>query len=91
MKVLWDESPATTTTIIDKLKENTDWKPKTVHSLINRLVKKGALGVDRNSPQYHFFPLVSKEECVRDETRSFVRRVYDGSFYHMVANFYRRG
>lgn len=86
MKVLWDEFPATTTTIIDKLKD-TDWKPKTVHSLISRLVKKGALGVDKSSSQYHFFPLVSKEECIKEETGSFISKVYDGSFYHMVVNF----
>ncbi|SHL78592.1 BlaI family transcriptional regulator, penicillinase repressor [Anaerocolumna jejuensis DSM 15929] len=87
MKELWKESPQTTTKIIDALSMETNWSPKTVHSLIARLVKKGALGVDKNSGQHKFFPLVTKEECVQEETGSFVQKIYEGSIYNLVANF----
>jgi BlaI family transcriptional regulator, penicillinase repressor len=87
MRVLWKESPLTTTKIIEALNTETNWKPKTIHSLISRLVKKGALGVDKDPAQYKFYTLVSKEECVSEETGAFITRVFEGSFYHMVANF----
>lgn len=87
MKVLWNESPLTTTRIIEALNQVTNWKPKTIHSLISRLVKKGALGVDKESGQYQYYPLAAKEKCIKEETGSFIRKVYEGSFYTMVANF----
>jgi BlaI family transcriptional regulator, penicillinase repressor len=87
IRVLWKESPLTTTKIIEALSPDTDWNPKTIHTLISRLVKKGALGVNKESAQYKFYPLVSRDECIKEETGAFIRRVFDGSFYQMVANF----
>lgn len=87
MRVLWKESPLTTTRIIEALNPETNWNPKTIHSLISRLVKKEALGIDKDSGQYQFYPLVTKEECIKEETGSFIRKIYEGSFYNMVVNF----
>lgn len=87
MKVLWEESPLTTTKIIQVLNETTNWSPKTIHSLISRLVKKEAIGINKESSQYLYFPLVEKADCVMEETRSFVQKVYDGSLKLMIANF----
>jgi len=63
------------------------WSPKTIHSLINRLVKKGALGVNKEKPLYEYYPLVDKRYCILDETRSFIQKVFDGSIDLMLANF----
>lgn len=87
MKVLWEESPLTASKIIQVLTPQTDWSPKTIHSLISRLVKKGALGIDKEHAQYEFYPLVDKKDCVQEETRSFIQKVYDGSLQLMIANF----
>ncbi len=87
MKVLWKESPQTTTKIIETLSKETNWNPKTIHTLIARLVKKNALGIDKNSGQYKYFPLVTKEECMQEETGSFIQKIYEGSIYNLVANF----
>lgn len=87
MKVLWEESPLTAAKIIDRLSSNCDWSPKTIHSLISRLVKKGALGVDKELVQYQFYPLVDKKDCVLEETRSFIKKFYDGSLHLMITNF----
>lgn len=87
MKVLWEESPLTTTKIIDRLKTETNWSPKTIHTLIGRLVKKEALGVNKDAPLYQYYPLVSQEDCMREETKSFLHKVYGGSFHLLLANF----
>ena len=87
MKVVWEESPLNTTQIINRLKSETSWKPKTIHSLISRLIKKEALGADKLSAPHQFYPLVSKEDCMKEEIGSFIQKVYDGSYYHLVANF----
>lgn len=87
IKVLWEKPQLTSTMIIDSLNSKTDWKPKTIHSLIDRLVKKGAVGVNKDCAPYQFYPLLEKKDCVMEETRSFIKKVYDGSLNLMVASF----
>ncbi|MGH4124688.1 MAG: BlaI/MecI/CopY family transcriptional regulator [Clostridium sp.] len=87
IKILWEKSPLTSTDIIEALSPQTNWSPKTIHSLISRLVKKGAVGVNKDCSQFQFFPLVEKKDCVMKETRSFIKKVYDGSLKLMVTNF----
>jgi BlaI family penicillinase repressor len=86
MKVLWQESPLTASAVIEYLKE-TNWNPKTVQTLIGRLVKKGVLGVNKDTGLNRYFPLVSQEACMREETKSFLDKVYGGSFHLLLANF----
>lgn len=43
MKVLWSKSPQTANEVIEELEKNMDWNPKTIRTLINRLVHKKQL------------------------------------------------
>ena len=47
MKVCWNRSPRSAQEIIDSLAPPASRHPKTVKTLLNRLVKKGALGFKR--------------------------------------------
>jgi len=87
MKALWQESPLTASSVIGYLKPDTDWSPKTIQTLIARLVKKGALGVNRDANLNQYYPLVSQAECMRIETNSFLQKVYGGSLHLLLANF----
>ena len=87
IKVLWEEPELTSTQIIEVLSPKTAWKPKTIHSLINRLVNKGAVGINKEGSQFRFYPILDKKDCVMEETRSFIQKVYDGSVNHMLSSF----
>jgi len=87
MKVLWEKSPLTSTEIIDSLRNDTTWSPKTIHTLISRLVKKEAVGIKTGSSFTRYFPLGTEEECRKVETKSFVQKVYDGSLHLLLKNF----
>lgn len=87
MKVLWDKSPLTSTEIINYLKDGTNWSPKTIHTLISRLVKKEVVAVNKDFPINKYFPLVTEEECRKVETKSFIQKVYDGSLHLLIKNF----
>src|SRR5436305_1698014 len=63
------------------------WNPKTVKTLLNRLVKKGALTFDTEGNRYLYRPAVRREQCVRSETRSFVDRVFGGAVGPMLVHF----
>lgn len=90
MKVFWSESPATSSDVIEVLGDNTEWKPATVKSLISRLVKKNALGFSQEGKTYLYFPLVSEEECLKAESRSFLHRLYGGALKPMLVHFLKQ-
>ncbi len=87
MQVLWSKSPLTANQVVEDLKKKTKWKPKTIKTLINRLLKKGAIRFQKEGRKYIYYPAVSEDKCVRTETRSFLRRVYGGATRPMLAAF----
>ncbi|MBN1997813.1 BlaI/MecI/CopY family transcriptional regulator [candidate division KSB1 bacterium] len=89
MKLLWDKSPRTSNEIIEILDaaEGVDWNPKTIKTLLNRLVNKGALVYEKSGRSYLYLPKVGEKECKRLERQSFLDRVYSGSLKPMLAAF----
>ena len=49
MKIVWKHAPISTNEITDRLLQTTNWSPKTIQSLIKRLVTKGALTYEKQS------------------------------------------
>ncbi len=43
MKIVWKYAPISTNEITEKLLQTTSWSPKTIQTLIKRLVTKGVL------------------------------------------------
>ncbi|KQX51711.1 hypothetical protein ASD40_06390 [Paenibacillus sp. Root444D2] len=87
MKVLWAKAPCTANEVIEVLEAQTDWKPKTVRTLLNRLAQKQAISYSQENRVYAYFPLVSEDECVKSETQSFLKRIYGGAFKPLLVNF----
>lgn len=87
MKVLWERAPLTTNEVVEALAGRAPWKPKTVMTLLTRLVKKGALEFEKKGRIYEYRPAVGEAECVRAESKSFLERVYGGALTPMLANF----
>jgi BlaI family transcriptional regulator, penicillinase repressor len=87
MRVLWNCSPVTANEVISALSDKTAWNPRTVRTLINRLVAKKALGFEKTGRQYHYYPLVSEEASVQTETKSFLERVRGGALKPILAAF----
>ena len=87
MRVLWSKSPLAAQEVFEQLDGTTNWKPKTVKTLIDRLVKKGAVKYEKDGRRYMYSPAVGQDECITTERRSFVRRVYGGITKPMLAAF----
>ena len=87
MRVLWSDGSATANEVVDALSGTTNWKPKTIKTLLNRLVQKNAVGFDKDGRAYHYYPIVDEQQCVRAEGRSFLQRVYGGALMPMLASF----
>ena len=87
MKIIWKYPEITSTNIIELLKDKAEWKPATIKTLINRLLNKNAIGFNKLSTEYLYFPLVSEEECIKLESKSFIDKVFNGSIKSMLLTF----
>jgi BlaI family transcriptional regulator, penicillinase repressor len=90
MKVLWQRSGAMSSReVVQALAQETIWKPKTIHTLLARLVRKGALRAKKEGREYQFSPAARAEDCQREVSRSFLDRVFDGEVAPFLACFVR--
>jgi BlaI family penicillinase repressor len=85
MRVLWRQSPATANDVVEALRGEADWHPKTVRTLLARLVRKKALGFKKEGRAYLYYPLVDETAVARAESRTFLARVYGGALTPLVA------
>lgn len=90
MEVLWAESPLTSREVVDRLVEVTDWSPKTIKTLLGRLVRKGALSYEEQGNRYLYAPAVARREAIRAEGRSFVARAFGGDETQALLHFARQ-
>ena len=87
MNLLWERHPLGSAEVVEGLAERQSWSPKTVRTLLGRLVKKGFLAVEEEGHRYLYTPAVPRAEYVRSETRSFVDRVFSGDPQSLLAHF----
>jgi BlaI family penicillinase repressor len=86
MKVVWEKAPVSAAEIIQRLaSRDPTWHPRTAKTLLNRLVKKGALGFKEEGRAYLYRPLVKEADCAIAESQSFLERVFGGSLQPMLA------
>ncbi len=87
MKVLWSTPGQTAEGVVEALQGKVTWNARTIRTLINRLLRKKALRYEKEGRKYRYFPAVNEAHCVRQETRSFLRRVYGDTVAPMLAAF----
>ena len=88
MNVLWAaDAPLTANDVVARLGGVRDWSPRTVKTLLNRLINKGALAYEADGKRYLYRPKVTREQCVREETRSFLSRVFANAPGAMLLQF----
>lgn len=85
MKIVWKYAPINTNEITEKLTKTTTWSPKTIQTLIKRLVKKGALTYEKESRVFVYSPLIKESEYIGQESSSFLKRFYNGTITSMVS------
>jgi BlaI family penicillinase repressor len=90
MKVVWDSGPLTAGQIVARLSDHTDWHPRTIKTLLGRLVKKGAVAMEPDGNRFLYRAKVTREACRRHETRSFLSRVFDGAVAPALVHFLKQ-
>lgn len=85
MKVIWKHAPISTNEITEKLTQTTKWSPKTIQTLIKRLVTKGALSYEKQSRVFVYTPLIEEKKYIGQESHSFLKKYYDGDITAMLS------
>ena len=85
MKIVWKYAPISTNEITEKLLRTTNWSPKTIQTLIKRLVNKGALTYEKQSRVFVYTPVVDENEYIGQESSTFLKRYYDGDITAMLS------
>lgn len=85
MKIVWKYAPISTNEITEKLLQTTSWSPKTIQTLIKRLVTKGALTYEKQSRVFVYTPLIKENEYIDQKSNSFLKRYYNGDITAMLS------
>ena len=87
MKIVWKHAPISTNEITEKLRQTTSWSPKTIQTLIKRLVTKGVLAYEKQSRVFVYTSVVKESDYINQESNSFLNRYYDGDITAMVSSY----
>lgn len=87
MDVLWKRSPLSAEEVVASLSARQDWQEATVKTLLNRLLKKGAIDAEKDGRRYLYAPVLQREAWVQGESESLLDRVFGGRVAPLVAHF----
>lgn len=88
MKTLWKNEPCTSSEIVDEVSKTQNWNDKTIRTLINRLVSKGAVKAEKTgSKAFTYSSLISEKDYINVENKNFLNKLYGGSVKLMLASF----
>ena len=90
MEALWDRGPLTAEELVQSVGPAQGWGEATVKTLVNRLLKKGAIASRRADGRTLYAPLVARDEYVTAESQGLLDRLFGGELAPMVAHFARR-
>jgi BlaI family penicillinase repressor len=86
MKVLWQRDGLALPEILAQLRGN----KSTLKTLLGRLVSRGAVRAEEITQRsFRYYAIVSEEEYIAGQRRSFLQKAFDGSAEKMLLNFVR--
>ena len=92
MKVLWQHTqPLSSGEIVAYLTPKTDWKPKTIQTMLNRLVAKGAVAAEKKDGKNYVYQALIPEDAYKlKASEHFLAKLYEGSMNMLVTQFVRQ-
>jgi len=90
MEVLWTSAPLAAEDVAAALADKQDWQLATVKTLLNRLLKKGAIRAEQDGRRYLYAPLLARADWVHAQSLGLLDRLFGGSLAPLVAHFSSR-
>ena len=90
MQVLWEAAgPLAAEDVVAALAGEQQWQEATIKTLLNRLLKKGAIQASKDGRRYLYTPVLSRQAWLLDESEGLLARLFDGRVAPLVAHFSR--
>ncbi len=92
MEVLWRApGPVVAEQVVVALSESQHWQSATVKTLLNRLLKKGAIAATKDGRRFLYHAVLQREAWLARESERLVQRLFGGRIALLVAHFGGRG
>jgi BlaI family transcriptional regulator, penicillinase repressor len=87
LNIVWDRAPVSAPDVAAALADETAWHAKTVLTFLTRLVDKGVVKVRRDGKLNLYTAKLTRAQCVREESETFLQRVFRGATAPLLAHF----
>lgn len=88
MEVLWRApGPVVAEQVVVALSESQHWQTATVKTLLNRLLKKGAIAAQKDGRRFLYSAVLAREAWLAGESERLVQRLFGGRIAPLVAHF----
>jgi predicted transcriptional regulator len=92
MDVLWAaasdrHAPLAAEDVVAALAESQQWQEATIKTLLNRLLKKGAIKASKDGRRYLYTPVLQRQAWMLGESQGLLERLFDGRVAPLVAHF----
>jgi BlaI family transcriptional regulator, penicillinase repressor len=87
MEILWRRGPTGGEELVEQATAAQGWSPKTVRTLVDRLIQKGAVESRRDGKVAIYGALVERETYLRTESQDFLDRLFGGRLTPLVSHF----
>ncbi len=90
MDMIWKFAPISTNEITERLTKFKEWSPKTIHTMLTRLEKKGVITHRKESRSFVYSPCIEKDAYLEAESRTLANRFFDGAMNQMLVSFVQK-
>ena len=87
METLWQRNPMAAEEVVAALAQSRQWQEATIKTLLNRLLKKGAVTVEKDGRRYLYTPAIERDEWLTRESKGLLDRLFGGRVAPLVAHF----
>ncbi len=87
MEVLWRGHDVPADEVVAALASAHDWQEATVKTLLNRLLKKGAIRAEKDGRRYLYSAVLARDQWVTSESKGLLDRLFGGRVAPLVAHF----
>ncbi len=87
MQVFWERGALASEEVVAALESHGKWQETTVKTLLNRLLKKGALRARKDNRRYIYSPVLTRDDWLSIESHGFLDRLFGGRVAPLVSYF----
>lgn len=86
MECLWEKGRMSSMELVRALRQSVGWSKSTTLTVLKRMAEKGVISCESGGKQRVYAPCIERDAAVKEETESFLKRVYRGSVSLMVSS-----